>query len=355
MRSQHNMLALLTASLLFGPAGLPRVHDSVMPPYAIPLDSEPAFPDSERLVAEAIIAPIDRYGSQMVFLPVTIHAHPVTLILDSGTSGSLTLDSTGMALAGLSIPAMKDTTDSLGRSFQVGHFPLQVLDSLGIGTVEIPSVESSWMDMYDVVPPPGVPAQIVGILGAPVLRQFDLVFDGPARRVRLYQPAPERAGTSADLRGGWFPAGLTSADCVPLVPIPLRWETELDGVELQANGHTVVGFFDSGSATTNMSVAAAKLLGITQHDAHVHLLPPDSSPHFGDSFPGKVYRVTGLTLRLGTRSIHNDTALVMTSFAAAGTYPVFNLGLDAIRDRRFMISHSTHQVCLGPGLERTGG
>ena len=354
MRILHNTLALLIAPILFGPAGLPQIHDSVLPSHTTSLDSQATSPDSERLVAEAIIAPIDRYGSKYVFLPVTIHTHHVTLILDLGTNGDwLSLDSTGMALAGLALPTMKDTTDALGRRVKVGSIALQLLDSVGVGAVEVQGVQAMWGPHYNVTPPSGLPTPVVGLVGASFMRQFDLLFDGPARRVRVYRPAREGKRTAKHARGDWLPPGLTAADCVPMVSPPDQ-SPDFVWIAVQANGHRVTGFFDSGSAATNMSVAAAKLLGITQHDANVHLLPPDSSPHFGDSERGKVYRVTGLALRLGNQPIHNDTALIMTSFQAAQGAPLFNLGLDAIRDQLFFVSYSTHRVCLGPVLRHAG-
>ena len=106
-------------------------------------------------------------------------------------------------------------------------------------------------------PPLGMPPMI-GLLGNTVLAHYDIVFDSPKRRVRLYARPLSSADTQPHDGIGWLPPGVMRTDCFPM---------EIDKQQrvffpIQVNGHPLHSMFDSGSKTTNINLAAARVLGI---------------------------------------------------------------------------------------------
>ena len=289
---------------------------------------------AEQLVAQAVIKMHD--GDTHVFMPVTIHGHAATVVLDLGADQNL-LDRDQLTHFGI------DTVDADGRL---------VVDSLTIGAVAERQIKVNG-NAFVIAAPLRAPVAalkmppFLGILGTPVLAHYDLAINGPTGEVRLYRPVSLRR-TSETLHhiAAWFPSGITSGDCVPI-------QDESDDSHfvlflLSVNGHAVLGDFDSGAAFDAMNMKAAQALGLTQHTPGVR--PVDASQNV--SFPGAgvastiQYDLVGSDVAIGTRHLAPQTIRIVQHYPIR-TVPLVALGLDAFRDRVIFISYSTRQVCLG--------
>lgn len=183
---------------------------------------------------------------------------------------------------------------------------------------------------------------IVGMVGTPLLSQYDLVFDGANGVVRFYaQPAHATTGAPS-----WFPTGVTPRDCMPMSADPQGANRIF--FPLEANGHAIHSMFDSGSETTNLNVAAARVLGLHSTDSSVHLLPRGVGGQFSRFNGQRIWRATGVTLAIGdqriTRPINIYEDLPRES---SPNDPELSLGLNAVRDRVLYVSYSTKTVCIG--------
>lgn len=281
-------------------------------------------PEPERLVAEASIL---KHGKmdEHVFLPITVHGHSVVTFLDLGADLNI-LDQDWFA-------SLHPTTDT------------DELDSLTLGTATEQHIDLMLSDFKH--PVPGLPP-VVGLLGTRVLSHYDLEFDGPAHQVRLYagRPLPPQATprASQNRQAAWLPPGITPADCTPRRGVSGAYQ--FVGFDLQVNGHPVSGYFDSGSKSTVMNLAAAHLLGITQHTPHVRLLPADSGNRmpFGKGGRQKTYIWQGVDITMGNQHLQNQEVHIFSGVPIE--QPMVGLGLDAFRDRILWVSYSTNQVCL---------
>lgn len=140
------------------------------------------IPPSEQFVGEALIVD-DRGGlTRHVYLPVTIHGRAATLVLDTGAPTGLLISRQWLR--------------------QQGDVGTDVLDSLVIGKTLVLNVPIAGGFGVDTIP--GM-APMVGLAGNHFLARYDLVFDGPARRVRLYAPGTPPKGTSVAVTAGECP------------------------------------------------------------------------------------------------------------------------------------------------------
>jgi hypothetical protein len=287
----------------------------------------------EPLVAEASIQRVPVGTYRYVFLSITIAGRQGTLVLDTGAPIGLTLSPAVMTQLGMPVPQAN------------------VLDELTIGTTVEHNIPVE-LGGFHLGAPPGMPP-VIGLMGNHMLAHYDVLFDGPARRVRLYKPPTPRGGGFSDSVSrhlAWFPAEMAPADCMPLVHVG-GVEDRYPGLDLRANGHAIVGTFDSGSSTTVMNVAAAKLLDIRQSSPHVHRVPDDSAGTYPGAGPQKVWVVTtGVVVTLGTRQLPDGPIYIfqtMNEIYGDRTKPEFSVGTDLLRDRFLFISYSSGQVCLG--------
>ena len=281
-----------------------------------------------RLVADAVMT---RY----VFLPVTLQGKAVTVLLDLGANGHLIL--------------AQNAVDHLDLSVTPG-----ILDSLRIGTDVVQNVPVEVWDgevPFDGPPPPGLPP-VVGFVGTKLLWRYDLLFDGPAHRVRLYQRSPQPAPLSRAGRtraAGWLPAGMTQKDCLPLT-VEAKHDSAEHGVSfpLQVNGHAIPSFLDSGADETTINLPAAQLLGFQASDSHVHVLPADSSQSYPGVGPMTVWGWTGVRVTVaGKTLVVRDFRVAEHIPSVDESLPELDLGLDAIRDRLVWIAYSTNHICVG--------
>jgi hypothetical protein len=316
-----------------------------------------AVAQHDSLVAEATMHTVQmgRAVAEYIYLPVTIHGHTGTAVLDLGADIGLAYRRSTAASAGLGVQVQQ--LDSIAAMMRAGH-PLSqeqlvqkaqrasVLDSMTIGTAVARQIPVAPLELTIPVPP-GMPPY-VGILGTQVLRRYDLLVDGPAQRVQLYAPGRQSLA-SPGAAPPWLPAGLSAADCMPMPPTTGRGGgSGFVTLPLQVDGHAVQGYFDSGSPHTIMNMAAGRLLGLTQHAPNVHLIPDSLAgvyPHGGGR---DKYLVTGLTLQVGTHALTALPVRIATRIPSgvSDSMPQLLLGLDALRDRLLFISYATGQVCL---------
>ena len=278
---------------------------------------------SEPLIGEAVI------GSH-VFLPITVHGQSATVILDVGSDDSWMFQ-TAMAQLGVS-----------GAS---------ALDLLTFGTRTARQIPIG-SDLGIPAPPGMGPA--AGVLGADILSHYDLVVDGPAQRMRLYQPLSKPAADASEIaspsaRPAWFPPGITAADCVPMESDPQYPDRIF--FPLTGNGHAIHSMFDSGSGSTNTNLAGARVFGITKRTPGVRLTSPGSAGQFMQYNGQRVWRVPegGIPLHIGPHVL-TPVALYIYQHLPRELAPddaQLSVGLDAVQDRIFFVSYSTRRVCLG--------
>lgn len=286
---------LLSATLLSG-VGIEAAHaQSAQPP---------------RAVAEATV-PEGPQGTDWPILPISINGQTVNVIVDVGTTTNL-----------LTVRALRQLDVWLP------------LDSVKIGT----SVQRD--EAFDRMGGQVAPG-IAGLVGTPILSHYDLVFDGPEKAVRLY---PQRDDATAG-SPPWFPAGVTQADCVPMTADPQGANRVF--FLLEANGRAIHSMFDSGSNTTNINVAAARVLGLSPADSNVKLLPPGVGGQFSRFKGQRIWRVSSATLTVGRHDIVTPINIYEDLPREASPKDgELSLGLDAIRDRVLYVSYSSQTVCV---------
>jgi hypothetical protein len=193
-------------------------------------------------------------------------------------------------------------------------------------------------------------APTIGLVGADVLSQYDLLFDGPAHTLRLYAPpASVSRDTSAAARAaGWLPPGITASDCVPLTRDPNYPDRIFFPLEI--NGRVIHSMFDSGSPSTNTNLAGARVLGITKRTPNVQQLPLGLMGQFMKYNGQRVWEVpSGLTMTVASRPLADVPIYIYQHLPreTGADDAELSMGLDAIQDRLMFVSYSTRRVCLG--------
>src|SRR6266542_411074 len=261
-------------------------------------------------VAEATL-PSANDPLEWPILPIVVNGTPMRVVLDVGTTVNL-----------LS-PA------ALGQSRAVP------IDSVMIGT----SVQRG-----AVFNPKGSPFApgVLGLVGTPLLSRYDLVFDGPHHVVRLYaHPKSPTVGSPS-----WFPVDVTRNDCVAMTADPQGRSRIF--FPLEVSGHDIHSMFDSGSGTTNINMAAARVLGLSPDDSSMRLLPPGIGGQFSRFNGQKIWRAPHVTISVG----HERIVTPMNVYQdlpreSSPSDPELSLGLQAVSDRVLYVSYSTQTVCVG--------
>jgi hypothetical protein len=283
----------------------------------------------ERLVAEAVIQDAGK-DRPHVYLLVTLHGHPRTLVLNFFQAGAkLLLSSEALARDGVTAEG--------------------TLDSLTIGTTVVRNLSVNAMS-FSPASPQGLPP-VIGWAGNEFLDAYDIVVDGPARRVRLYARPAASSGASpaaAGSLGKGLPPGVRAADCVPTQAMP-EGHT---GFAIQANGQPMTATMQTGAGgLTIMNLVAAKSLGLTQHSPNVQRVPDSVQTLVYQGVPNK-YVATSIRLTLGRYQFHAVPVYILarTPLQPTANTPSMELTFANLLDQVFVQSNSTGQVCLGqPG------
>jgi hypothetical protein len=305
--SKYGPLLLPLAALLLPGHGVETVR----------AQARSAIPAHPHVIAEATF-PDDATSVMWPILPLVVNGQTVRVILDVGTTTSW-LNAGSLQQHGITIP----------------------FDSVLLGTTVVSNA------LFNVAPGSSEPG-LDGLVGTPFLSHYDLVFDGPRGAVRLYaQPAMPTVGHPR-----WLPDGVTAADCVPMQADPQ--ENNRVFFRLEANGHVIHSMFDSGSETTNLNVAAARVLGLHSTDSNVHLLPRGLGGQFSRFNGQQIWRVAAAKITVGRQNI--VTPINIYEHLPRETSPddpELSLGLNAVRDRVLYVSYSTRTVCFGGREART--
>ena len=306
--------------------------------------SSAVTPAAESLVAEAVIArgstgtvASDGLIGKYVFLPITLQGQPVSVQLDLGAPGGLFAAMIAMTHLDMGFPIADVVQRDDGNRY---------LSNLPIGTMVERDVRLVEVGAMDVEGPAGLPE--VGIVGTSVLSHYDLLFDGPAGRVRLYYPSSHPTTSPAVRSARWLPPGIALADCLPMVvdtsmgPNGVPANTVLFPVHV--NGHVFYSLFDSGSESSNMNLAAARLLGVPPSSSAVHRFMGRAFL-MGDSAR---WEATNVLIAVGTRPLPPTAIRIYEHIPVekGPDDPVLNLGLAAFQDRILFVSYSTRTVCV---------
>ncbi|MHB2034939.1 MAG: hypothetical protein ACYCVE_16455 [Gemmatimonadaceae bacterium] len=147
------------------------------------------------------------------------------MIINLQDEGDITLSSAALARSGI---ALSDTS---------------TLDTVRVGSELVHHAPIELNHRPDWAPErPAGSAPVVGVVGGHFVRtHFDVVYDYPAREVRLYAP-PKRNDKAAR---AWLPPGFARRDCAPMVDVPSGAAT-FTGVKMELDGHPVTGVLEMG-------------------------------------------------------------------------------------------------------------
>jgi len=333
---------------------------------------------------------------------VSVHGHTLRMIADHGSGGSMSTDAAVDRLqlhhwydgasridtlvrhggTEMSPDSTAEMTTTRGDTvFEYWGIPEpQSIDSIRLGTSRQDSV------LFPLEVPSAGLAPFDGLIGREILSQFDLFFDMPAGRLRLFERSP--AGVPGQ-PPTWLPDGITRRDCIPAHvlrhtmdttgigederrelqrnPAKRFWDQEEIKLPIVIDGRPIDGMFDSGAGHTTMNWALARAIGITRESPRVQAYMaggsrlitinprPTHSPSDSTSagYADSSFVVTGLVLQLGRTRLAADTVLIsdpdFADFPNAATEPLINVGLRHVREVKLFFSYSTGFVCLARG------
>lgn len=181
-------------------------------------------------------------------LSATINQHPLSLILDTGSEGSLL---TSHALKTLSLTQIKDEnthiigTNGQKLSVQLANIPTLTLNNLTIETLTIPVSELSAI--------PIIKPTILGILGMDILSHYDIELDLPHKILTLWRNNNRSllCTSPPQWSGKW--------EKIPLIALRNRFL-----IPFQLNGKKGTALLDTGARSTILSNKFAYKMGITE-------------------------------------------------------------------------------------------
>jgi hypothetical protein len=315
-----------------------------------PLGAEAGQPRRETLVADlAMDYPND---SAYVSVWTKVGTRDSLLFLVDLGAGSGILWPKTRAFAGAAVHATgMSTVTGWSGTEQVER---AVVDSLRVGDIVVTHYPVLILDVPGAARHSAAALRrTAGILGRDVFRGYDLEFNFPARRLRVYRPSA-RARWSAWEHNSW--AGVRGMRCTAnTVRAADGTMADLIVVDVMANGHLLHGFVDTGAPATVVTLAAANdVLGITPTSPGVTVVDTSRSPVGIGKAAVRRYQATGLTLTVAEASLRRVPVVLaqVHMLHAMGLVdrdqPDMILGLNAVNDRIVFVSSSTNEVCLGP-------
>ena len=254
-------------------------------------------------------------------IAASVNGTPVTFILDTGAQAHLVLPA---AEAVLRLRPMQGTVPLIGTG-GAREAPLVVLEGVSLGGVVLDPAPTPVTTLPVV---PRVTPLLAGLLGAPLLEQFDLDLNVPAERLGLF---------TAGGCGGALPELAARQTVIPLVITPDRQAL----LEVAIDGQSVIALLDTGSRATLLTQAAADALGL-----HAPISANTSRGVDGESLP--VGHTTVREMTIGDDVIRGMP--VSISPVQLGRADML-LGLDYLRQRRVFISYVTSRLVIAlPGL-----
>lgn len=312
------------------------IRASLALPAVALLSSHPAIPTraptAQQLVAEAPIWGANGGENGYAFLPVMVHGHAGTIVINLNDEGDLALSPNALSKIGVTLTAT-DKLDALTIGKDVQHdVPLRIIQ------------KPTW----SVSAPDGA-APVVGIVGVHFLMtHYDILYDFPHRRVRLYA-----FPSHATARAVWLPPEVKATDCSKLIPIPPGAAT-FTGMEVKLDGHPVTGVIEmmpygsDDNGDEKMNDGAVKALAL-----------PDNSPRI-EPIPGQQPfqwhgrdvkdRVTDVHISIGGNTFWTGPVKIFPILdVEAGLPPntsVMLLNLTTIHHQVLYNSNSGARVCM---------
>ena len=291
-----------------------------------PRDSVP-----EPLVAEAQIWGPNNAFDGRAYLPVNLHGHPATLVIDLYSPVSdVLLGADALAAAGIPVP-VGNSLDSMTMGSTVQHqVPIGVVSNLG------------------TVPTPPNTAPVIGAIGGHFLStHYDVLYDFPHRVVRLYAP-PANPVTP---KTAWLPPEVTPADCGQMVDIPAA-AGAFTGVRIKLDGHPAIGAIEMGPTYIKMNQAAFALLGVPSTSPRLTPITDDPSA----APAGATQYVTGVQVTVGGNQYAPGEIQIWPQVDAGQLLPnqppVLLMNLSTLRTIPLYTARSSRQVCLVPQQTR---
>ena len=242
------------------------------------------------------------------FVSATVGVRAITLLLDTGAQGHLVVPE-AVARLGLVIDPSR-TAPVLGTG-GAQTVPTTMLRGLRLSTVALPDTRAPVLALPGV---PGTLPPLAGLLGAPLLEQYDVEIDGPRRRMTLWTE-------------GCIPAG---AETLVLTP-----ENEVL-LPVQANGVRLLALLDTGSRSTLLSDRAAAVLELTG----------DVAASTARGLDGKPMQLRFLRLRRLRIGAETATDVPVSATALQSGRADLLIGWDFLSRRRTWISFRTKQALV---------
>lgn len=284
----------------------------------------PSFARAQCRLGAVAVIPLDAVEGFPV-IAAEVNGRPVTFVLDTGAQAHLILPA---AEAVLRLPPMQGTVPLFGTG-GAREAPLVRLEGVTLGGVPL-TPSPTPVTTLPVVP--HVSPLLAGLLGAPLLDQFDLELNVPAGRLGLF-PAGGCGGATPELaaRQTVLPLAITS-DRQALL-------------EVSINGQSVIALLDTGSRATLLSQTAADALGL-----RAPLSANTSRGIDGESLP--VGHTTVREMTVGN-DVMRDMPISISPVQLGRADML--LGLDYLRQRRAFISYVTSRlVIVLPGPAASG-
>jgi hypothetical protein len=294
--------------------------------------SAPTGAPAPRLVAEAPIWGANAGAKGYAFLPVTIHGHAGTLVINLNcTRCNVALSTAALTRLGVPLADPAATT----------------LDTLVIGSDtqrDVPLAiiaKPTWH-----VPGPDALPPVVGTVGVQFLTtHYDILYDFPHRRVQLYA-LPSKPVSPQE---AWLPPGFKPTDCGKMVSVPPGAGT-FTGMMMQIDGHPVTGVFEMTPESEKMNHAAMRAMGLTDTSARVQAFPPGSLGNLPPIAYEQLKFLANVHLTVGRNTFWTGQITIFPWLEAEklikeGT-PVMLMNLHTIRDVRLFNATSSSQVCV---------
>jgi predicted aspartyl protease len=276
-----------------------------------------------RLVEVAQV-PLETRGD-MLFANARIDGEPITLLVDTGAERTLLTEAT---VDRLHLPRdLQHATRTFGIGSSTATWDANLPNGIVLGGAEVP-LDRVTVGRFAINEIAGNHAD--GLLGADILRTFDIDLNVPMHEMTLYLP---RHGC-ADVSPLWDQA-YVSIEGVSVFGNRLLLPFELDGVPGTA-------LLDTGAQMSSISQHMAERVGLLEADfaSDRTVMAHGAAP---DQVPVRMHRF--VTLRVGPAAIRAPVLPVVPMSSSMADALV---GGDFLRGRRVWLSFSTQQLFLGP-------
>lgn len=251
-------------------------------------------------------------------IDATIDGVPVTFVLDTGAQAHLILPE---AQTILRLPLLPGTVPLIGTGGAT-RAPLVRLDGVKLGAT---TIEATAAPVAPLPALPDVAPMLAGLLGAPLMHEFDLELDAPARRLALIDPknCPD------------VPPGVRHI-AVPLTLTPDHRAL----LAVQINGQTLTALLDTGSRATLLTETVATRLGLRA--------PPSANTAQGVD-GGRLPVAHGLVAEMAVGDdVRRNAPVSIAALQLDGADML--LGFEYFRQRRVLISYFSERLLIAlPG------